>query len=334
MARRTAVWVLLLCSLLSAYAYAHLTGAFADYLVTVHDEQTTNKLKQEMAKTKEEIEALSPRVDQLERQYDANRQTAVNKLKLYYDQGLDTWMSLLLQNEALVDVLGNQWLAERQLESYMQELNRLYAEFSQLKVTKASLEGHERLLSIIEENLQARYQFLADNPDVAIDQLANYLDIDWMSEVEKPLIQSLEQDRSLTEGRLSQWAVPYAEASGAQSYKLEEQWLNGNSALSYFFRSDHVYVVYTKKDIHVILIGQVLKQDDGSFASFGLQFEAGFFNGFLMPATLLDELNGFRLVPERLLDASASDQQADRTVPSGRWELQQTNGALLLKSSP
>ncbi|MFH5181316.1 hypothetical protein ACHHV8_00945 [Paenibacillus sp. TAB 01] len=168
--------------------------------MTVHDEQTTDKLKQEMAKTKEEIEALSPRVDQLERQYDANRQTAVNKLKLYYDQGLDTWMSLLLQNEALVDVLGNQWLAERQLESYMQELNRLYAEFSQLKVTKASLEGHERLLSIIEENLQARYQFLADNPDVAIDQLANYLDIDWMSEVEKPLIQSLEQD-PLADGR-------------------------------------------------------------------------------------------------------------------------------------
>ncbi|MFH5181317.1 hypothetical protein ACHHV8_00950 [Paenibacillus sp. TAB 01] len=94
--------------------------------------------------------------------------------------------------------------------------------------------------------------------------------------------------------------------------------------------------MYTKKDIHVILIGQVLKQDDGSFASFGLQFEAGFFNGFLMPATLLDELNGFRLVPEWLLDASASDQQdqqTDRTVPSGRWELQQTNGALLLKSS-
>ncbi|MEI7026068.1 hypothetical protein [Paenibacillus sp. y28] len=317
--RKLAMMFGILLLLSAPIAYAHLTGAFADFLISVHDEQTTVKLKTELERTKAEIEALAPQVGELERQYGANRETASRKLRLYGDMGLDSWLGLLLQAQEPVDVLANQRLAERHLEAYLRELDELYTELLRLSATQQTLEGHRRLLSMIEQNLNARQAFLAASPDVSLEQLANYLDIDWMSEVEPHLLRSLEQDRELADSRLEEWAAANSGMPGAP-YRLEEQWLNDRSGLDYFFRPDHVYVVYRKKDIHVILIGQVLS---GSGGAAELQFEAGFFNGFLMPDTLIEELQGFRIARDKLLALAGVGTQA---------YLQQSGGALLLRT--
>ncbi|MCU6797831.1 hypothetical protein OB236_37485 [Paenibacillus sp. WQ 127069] len=301
----------------SVTVYAHLTGAFADFLVTVQDEQTTEKLKTEIRSTKAEIESLVPRVNKLENDYKDKQQLAVSQLQFYNEVGLDTWMNLLLQSESLVDAMGSHWLFENHLQAYMKQLDLLYKDYMQLQSTKVALEGHQRLLTIIEDNMQMRNLFLSQNAQLPIDQVANYLDIDWQSEVEKHLIQALKHDTELTEQQVQTWATAAAENA---SYRLNESWLNAQSDVEYFFRSDHVYVVYKKKDIHVILIGQVLSGGNG-YAQ--LQFEAGFFNGFLMPDTLMIELSGFRIRHDLLEQLPGM---------KGPVDLRQSGGALIVTS--
>ncbi|NTZ19146.1 hypothetical protein EXW96_16665 [Paenibacillus sp. JMULE4] len=317
--RRTVVVLVLFFLFAATGAYAHLTGAFADFLVSVHDEETIAKLKLEMQRTKDDIEAMTPQVRQKEQVFSARRNSAAAQLQFYDDFGMDAWLSLMLQAQDPVDIIGGQWLMARSLDRYMQELDRLYAEYMQVKTARESLEGHQRLLMGMERQLQARARFITDNSDAAIDQLANYLDIDWMSEVEEPLLQSLASDRELADKQLPQWAVP-GTAAGAL-YKLEEQWLNDRSELAYFFRADHIYAVYEKPDLHVMLIGQLLNKENGTA---DLQFEAGFFNGFLMPDTLLEELRGFAVGTAGLEAAAGSPAP---------YYWQQANGALLLRTN-
>lgn len=299
-------------------AYAHLTGAFADFLVTVYDESTTEKLKQEIAATKKEIAELTPRVQSLEEAYATNQKIAIEKLQFYNELGLDMWLTMLMQEQEVVDILGSQWLIEKNLDGFMNELDELYLAYKQLLTTRETLAGHQDLLAVIEENLQARKQFVADNPDLPLDQLANYLDIDWISEVEPQLMVELVLDRELTQKEGQQWAMSQ---NPNGPYRLTQAWLNDRSSLSYFFRSDHVYVVSHKPGLHVILIGQVLLSNDRTAAE--LVFEAGFFNGFLMPDTLIEELQGFRVPYEAL-----------RQLPgvSESFYIQQGNGELLLRS--
>ncbi|WDV95272.1 hypothetical protein [Brevibacillus parabrevis] len=300
-------------------AYAHLTGAFANFLVTVNDESTTERLKAEVAQTKKEIARLAPQIAKLEKSYVADQKVAVDKLQFYSEMGLDTWVSLLQQQQEPVDILGSQWLIERNLDAYMEELDKLYLAYKQLVATKETLEGHEKLLGMIEQNLQARGAFLADNPELPIEQLANYLDIDWMAEVEPALLAILAKDRALTEQQAATWASTQT-GTASQPYRLDESWINERSELRYFFRSDHVYVVFQKPDLHVILIGQVLKDSSDAAA---LVFEAGFFNGFLMPETLIEELQGFRIPYAQLL-------QLPRV--QAPFYLQQTSGGLIVRT--
>jgi hypothetical protein len=295
-----------LCFLLiTATAYAHLTGAFADYLTTIDEDGTTDKLKTEIQNTKNEIEKLTPRLNQLEGDYRVKQHSAVARLRFYSELGLDTWMNLVMKQESVVDMMGSRWLMENSLKAYLNELNVLYSDYKQLAIEKEVLAGHQDLLSSIADNLNMRQKFLAENSGLEIAQLGNYLDIDWTSEVEPALIPLLERDRERVKQELSRWAVPSDTASAAQGtkrYKFDGQWLNGsgspNNALRYFFRSDHIYAVYSKKDIHVILIGQLLKESVSN--DYVLQFEAGFFNGFLMPSTLIEELKGFTLEDSKL----------------------------------
>ncbi|TBL77297.1 hypothetical protein [Paenibacillus thalictri] len=307
----------------STAVYAHLTGAFADFLVTVHDEQTTAKLKEEMQRTKNDIEALAPQAAELERQFAANRGAAAEKLRFYNDMGLDSWLSLMLRAQEPLDLLSAQRLVERNVSAYMQQLDTLYKEYWRLSATQETLEGHKRLLSMIGRNLNARQTFLASSRDVDLEQQANYLDIDWMSEVEPHLLKQLEHDGQLAATRVREWAAASGETPDAAG-KLDERWLNEQSELEYFFRPDHVYVVYQKNDdIHVILIGQVLS--GGANHTYELQFEAGFFNGFLMPDTLIQELRGFQLPREQLQAAVGTGKPV---------ALQQAGGTLLLRSEP
>lgn len=296
-------------------AKAHLTGAFADFLSIVHDESTINKLKEEMEKTEEQIAQLEPKVTEMESVFKEHQDVAVEQLQSYSETGLDTWMSLLMQEQELVDIMGDQWLVEKNIQLFLNDLDGLYAKYMSLKSAKESLEGHQVLLEMIEENIQSRNQFLMDNADIPLDQQANYLDIDWVSEVEDDLIAILEADRTLVKEKVSEWIL----ASSVESdYVLAESWLNEQSDVQYFFRSDHVYIVYKKRDLHVILLGQVLQQSE-EYAE--LKLEAGFFNGFLLPETLLEELPGLQIQFELL-------RQLYEGSPS--VYLEQANGKLLI----
>lgn len=300
----------------STPVFAHLTGAFADFLDGVNDQGNTEKLKQEMEKTKKNLSEMTPKVEEMEQEYGAEKQVAIDKLQLYSEVGLDSWLGLLMEGENLVDIMGSQWLMEKNLQSYIDELNTLYLLYKQLESAKESMEGYRELLKVIEGNLASREKFLTDNPGLDLEQLANYLDIDWVSEVEDSLIEKLEADTSLTEMQAGKWAM--AETQDG-SYRLEEKWLNNRSNLQYFFRSDHVYLVYNQPDLHVILLGQVL-QESKDVAQ--LKLEAGYFNGFLLPDTLVEELEGFKI----------PYNQFERLEGiSGSVYLEQTNGALILR---
>lgn len=267
--------------------YGHLSGAFADFLAIVHDRSTLDQLTGEMEETRRQIEELQPEVDDLEVRFKDQQHTAVEQLQLYADSGLDVWLSMMQDGDDAADLLGSQWLMERGINSYLEGLNGLYLQYQQLNAQKESLEGHEELLSVIEFNLQARDQYLSDNAGLPLEQIANYLDIDWVSEVEYPLIDELKRDRQLIDSRLEDWF------GSSQENLLEEAWLNKQSELRYFFRKDHIYVEYKIEEGHVILLGQLLQDQDGKSA--GLVFEAGFYNGFYLPEELLEELDGFRI---------------------------------------
>jgi len=278
---------------------AHLTGAFADFLAIVYDDTTISKLKEEMEDTKKQIEELTPKVDALEAQFVEERKHSSEQLIFYADTGLDTWLALLQDGNQLVDIMGNHWLMEQSIKQYLKELNELYLQFKQLENSKNSLEGHQQLLAMIEENLQAREAFIKENTDLPLEQIANYLDIDWTAEVEDHIIAAMQKDAETIKSDSTGWvneeeALPYA---------LKEDWLNKKSELHYFFRKDHIYAVYEQKDAHVIVLGQLLQAEKGDRAEFVI--EAGFYNGFFLPEELLVELPTLTIHYESLKELKA-----------------------------
>lgn len=268
---------------------AHLTGAFADFLAIVYDDTTISKLKDEMTNTKKQIEALTPKVEMLEGQFLEERTYSAEQLIFYSDVGLDTWLALLQSGDQLVDIIGNHWLLEQSIHHYLGELNELFLQYKQLESSKLSLEGHHQLLAMIEENLQAREAFLTENAELPLEQIANYLDIDWTAEVEDHIIDAMQNDANTIENGLLDW-ITEAETL---PYVLKEDWLNNRSELQYFFRQDHIYAVYEQDGAHVIVLGQTLQADEGDYAEFVI--EAGFYNGFFLPEELLIELPRFKL---------------------------------------
>lgn len=285
---------LLLVIGLAVPVYAHLTGAFADFLAIVYDESTIDKLKDEMKATEEEIAELEPKVQSLEAEFIQDQEVAVDQLQFYSDVGLDTWLAMTNNGEDIVDIQGNYWLMQQQMDAYLAELNTLYLSFKQLEAAKDSLEGHQELLGMIAKNIEARATYLAENEGLGLEQIANYLDIDWTAEIEDHIIAGIERDNKRINEELTHWT----ERQPDGTYRLAGEWLNQESELSYYFRADHVYMVYERPEGHVILIGQVLQNKDGQSAS--LVLEEGFYNGFFLPKELLDELIPFTLSYETL----------------------------------
>ncbi|NHN32537.1 hypothetical protein [Paenibacillus agricola] len=304
--------------------YAHLTGAFAEYLASVHDESTTNKLKQEVDSIEAEIGELIPRMNTKEKEYKLKQTVAVDKLLFYNEQGLDMWASMLQQSSDVVDLLGNQWLMERNLNAYLHELEQLHTDYSQLVLTKDTLSRYRELLDTIGRNLALRQPYLDSVKDYSLEEKSNFLDIDWDSEVEDKLVAALDKDKQLVIGGWREWVAPRSRMSvpNDAAYEMNEEWLNERSSLHYYFRSDHIYTVFEQPGANVILIGQVLNNDQNHAE---LQFESGFYNGFLMPAVLLEELKGFRLPYEELKMLQGATKAS---------YLQQSSGKLLLLSTP
>mgnify|MGYP006055567435 CR=1 FL=1 len=281
--------ILSLSALLALPVYAHLTGAFANFLAIVYDDSTISKLQEEVEQTKLEIEQLQPLVEQSEQDFKEEQQGAIEQLQFYSEMGLDTYLALMQQGTDVVDILGNQWLLNEKINSYLQQLNILYVTYQKLLQSQNRLKGHEQLLYAIEKNLQAREDFLVETQGMELENIANYLDIDWTAEVEENIIRDFQLDAELVNIQLSDWI----EKSVDGAYQLSEQWLNEHSKARYYFRSDHVYVEYELEYAHVLVLGQVLQNAEGTAAQ--LVVEAGFYNGFYLPEELLVELPSFSI---------------------------------------
>lgn len=303
-----------LCCLLGLPAYAHLTGAFADFLGIVYDESTIEKLQIDLQRTKTEMEELEPKIEDAEKEFTNDQQMAIEQLQFYAEIGLDTWLAFMQQGADITDLLGNQWVIESEIENYLGDLNSLYLQYKQLLINKKILQGHEQLLQAIEKNLSAREDFLQETAGLELDIIANYLDIDWTAEVEEHIIQDLQKDTDLVEKNLLNWV----KESPSLPYVLNEEWLNKQSNLHYYFRNDHVYVEYELEYAHVLLLGQVLQNGAGDAAK--LVIEAGFYNGFFLPEELLEELPSFTLEYEKVQTLKAIQQPY----------FKQFNGGLLL----
>ena len=282
-------FILSLSAVLALPVYAHLTGAFANFLAIVYDDSTISKLHEEVEQTKLEIEQLQPLVEQSEQNFKEQQQGAIEQLQFYSEMGLDTYLALMQQGTDVVDILGNQWLLNEKINDYLQQLNILYVTYQKLLQSQNRLKGHEQLLYAIEKNLQAREDFLLETQGMELENIANYLDIDWTAEVEENIIRDFQLDAELVNIQLSDWI----EKSVDGAYQLSEQWLNEHSKARYYFRSDHVYVEYELEYAHVLVLGQVLQNAEGTAAQ--LVVEAGFYNGFYLPEELLVELPSFSI---------------------------------------
>ena len=281
--------ILLLTGAVALPAYAHLTGAFANFLAIVYDDSTISKLNQEMDQTREEIEKLEPQVKQAETAFKEDQQVAVEQLQFYSEKGLDTWLALMQQGSDIVDIMGSQWVMEQKIVAYTEQLNELYRQYEQLLGSQNTLKGHEQLLQAIEKNLQAREDYLAETAGLELEVIANYLDIDWTAEVEDSIIADFQKDADTIEENLLDWVSE----SPTGSFHLSEEWLNERSNARYYFRNDHIYVEYELEYAHVLILGQVLQNEEGTAAEF--MIEAGFYNGFFLPEELLIELPGFSI---------------------------------------
>ena len=286
--------LVLACCLVAVPAYAHLTGAFANFLAIVYDEQTIEQLREEMDNTKLEIEALTPVVEKAEQAFRADQEVSIEQLQFYSEVGLDTWFALMQQGTDVVDILGSQWFMSKKIDTYLRDLNALYLQYKQLVLQKESLEGHQHLLQAIEKNLQARQVFLDENAGLELEVIANYLDIDWTAEVEEHIIADLQADADAVNEQLLDWLAVTDELP----FALSEDWLNERSEARYYFRSDHVYIEYELEYAHVLVLGQVLQNEQGTGAK--LVIEAGFYNGFFLPEELLVELPSFEIDYEQL----------------------------------
>ena len=287
-------FILLLAGAVALPVYAHLTGAFANFLAIVYDDSTISKLHQEMDETREEIEKLEPQVKQAETAFKEDQQVAVKQLQFYSEKGLDTWLALMQQGSDIVDIMGSQWVMEQKILTYAEQLNELYLQYEQLLSSQNTLKGHEQLLQAIEKNLQAREDYLAETAGLDLETIANYLDIDWTAEVEDSIIADFQKDADTIEENLLDWVSE----SLTGSFHLSEEWLNERSNARYYFRNDHIYVEYELEYAHVLILGQVLQNEEGTAAE--LTIEAGFYNGFFLPEELLVELPGFSIDYETL----------------------------------
>ena len=130
-----------LCCLFALPVYAHLTGAFADFLAIVYDESTIEKLQLDMQQTKEKIEELTPKV--AARKWHSPR---ISKLLLDNCSSIRklVWIrefALMQQGSDVIDLLGSQWVMQSKIENYLVDLNDLYLQYKQLLINRTNIAG-------------------------------------------------------------------------------------------------------------------------------------------------------------------------------------------------
>ncbi|WLD94522.1 hypothetical protein [Alkalihalobacillus sp. AL-G] len=298
--------------LLTTTVYAHVSGSFKDFLSGIQDQRSTEKLKKEIQKTREEIEQLTPEVNQLEKEYSKKAEKSVLMLQFYRAIGLDTYMKFITSSNDIVDVLANRRFVEMKLEEDLQELNDLYLSYMPVKMAKNSLEGHMELLKMIEGNLQARQTFFQSHKNSTPEEMANIAVTTW-EENASHIDDDLYKDSKLFNEHIKEFVTRKTSDS---PYRFVDDLFNKKAKLTYFFRSDHIYVNYHKKDADVILIGQIFKIGKKSAS---LQFEAGFLNGIQLSNDLLKKLPGLKIDYGHLAPESET------------FYVEQVNGAIVIQ---
>lgn len=269
--------------------YAHVTGAFGNYLANPNDTKSIEKLTKELGETKNEIEQLRPQYETLKTDYDKREQTAIHKLMFYSSMGTDAWVQFLQTAKDPVDMLGNQYLMEKNISTYINELDGLYRQYYQVKVTKETLEGHTDVLNMIQGNLNKREEMIQKSHYEGMEEalnnqlLTNLLDMYWETYA-VDLGTYLVQDNEKIYQNPATYLTRHNEN---EPYILNEQTLNAKSNLTYHIRSDHVYVHYQKQKADVILLG-VFGKMNAKVAR--VNWEAGFLNGFALPESALKEM--------------------------------------------
>ena len=288
--RKRIGWIAAASLLLSGGAvYAHVTGAFGSYLANPNDTKSIEKLTKELQETKNEIEGLRPQYKILKTDYDKKERTAVHKLMFYSSMGTDAWVQFLQTAKDPVDMLGNQFLMEKNISAYIAELDGLYRQYYQVKVTKETLEGHTDVLNMIQGNLNKReemiqkshYEGMSDGLNNQL--LTNLLDMYWETYA-VDLGTYLVQDN---ERIYKNPTIYLTRHNKDEPYILSEKTVNDHSKLTYHIRSDHVYVHYQKQKADVILLG-VFSKMNAKVAR--VNWEAGFLNGFALPESALKEM--------------------------------------------
>jgi len=310
MGKKTALIGLILL-LIPTVAYAHVVGAFKDFLVGISDEQATRRLVEELEDTRLAIENLTPHVERLNAAFNEKQDEQIPMLLFYQSIGPDVLMSFVFDAETIVDVLANLRLVEMKLDEDLAALNRLYREYMQVKSTRDALASYEQLLVMIESNLKAREAFLEAYGHLGEEEMAQVAERLWAKEA-GILDEILLEDMERIDRRIRQLTVRQTPRS---PFRIEEQLINRYTELDYYIQSDHVYVHHNKKDVDIILIGMVTR-DDPRTAS--LKFEAGFMNGVRISDLYMNQMLGF-VIDYAKLNPSSAD-----------FYVEQTNGAIII----
>jgi len=310
MGKKTALIGLILL-LIPTIAYAHVVGAFRDFLVGISDEQATRRLVEELEDTRLAIENLTPHVERLNAAFNEKQDEQIPMLQFYQSIGPDVFMSFVFDAETIVDVLANLRLVEMKLDEDLAALNRLYREYMQVKSTRDTLASYEQLLVMIESNLKAREAFLEAYGHLGEEEMAQVAERLWAKEA-GILDEILLEDMERIDRRIRQLNVRQTPRS---PFRIEEQLINRYTELDYYIQSDHVYVHHNKKDVDIILIGMVTR-DDPRTAS--LKFEAGFMNGVRISDLYMNQMLGF-VIDYAKLNPSSAD-----------FYVEQTNGAIII----
>jgi len=310
MGKKTALIGLILL-LIPTVAYAHVVGAFRDFLVGISDEQATRRLVEELEDTRLAIENLTPHVERLNAAFNEKQDEQIPMLQFYQSIGPDVFMSFVFDAETIVDVLANLRLVEMKLDEDLAALNRLYREYMQVKSTRDTLASYEQLLVMIESNLKAREAFLEAYGHLGEEEMAQVAERLWAKEA-GILDEILLEDMERIDRRIRQLTVRQTPRS---PFRIEEQLINRYTELDYYIQSDHVYVHHNKKDVDIILIGMVTR-DDPRTAS--LKFEAGFMNGVRISDLYMNQMLGF-VIDYAKLNPTSTD-----------FYVEQTNGAIII----
>jgi hypothetical protein len=295
-------------------ASAHYSGFVEDFLVGVSDDSTADRLRAEIAKTKEEIAQLQPKLEESRQIYDGKKDGAIVKLRFYETIGPDVYMNYLLQSEDVVDFIANQRLVEKQLQSDLDQLNDLYLQFRQLKAASETLAGQEDLLAVIQKNLEERARFTAVTKNYNTEKRAEVaLDL-WNAKAVIEIERGMAADAAYFKDHMQELITRDTKDS---PWRLDEAKINQVSKFKYLIRSDHVYVQYLYKDgTSTLLMGVVSKNEDGTAS---LKFDNGFLVGIPISSDLVSQL------PEGIkFDLSKVDPKADG------FTVEQTNGALVI----